>query len=456
MPQPAKAIVHEGMKIWVIKTSEMLATDNGNGRLLRSGLIAHLLDARGHDVTWWMSTFDHANRRQRSDHDMTERFGRSGTIRLLHSPGYRAVVSPARLWDHAVWGWRFARAIRSLAPPDLIFCAYPTLESAWVSVRCGRRHGLPVVLDLRDMWPDIIAAAVPAPLAGIGRIALTPLFSMARGALRGATALFGITEEFVEWGLRYAARPRNELDCAFPLAYPRNDLADDGSPSQADGGGKMWDDLGVERGQGFNVVLLGSLNGRRYEMEAVIEAARSLKHERPAVRLLICGDGENLARYRQLAADCPNVIFTGWITAAQIRSLLPRVHLGLVPYRNTPDFMMSVPNKAVEYFSAGIPVATSLRGTLARVLTEHDCGVQFDAARPATLVDHIRRLRASRPLHAAMSQRASELFQREFVAEEVYGRLIDRLEIIAARGAGERGAASGLAPPSARPVHTSP
>ena len=33
------------MNVWVVKTSEMLAGDNDNGRLLRSGMIAHMLDA---------------------------------------------------------------------------------------------------------------------------------------------------------------------------------------------------------------------------------------------------------------------------------------------------------------------------------------------------------------------------------------------------------------------------
>lgn len=420
------------MNIWVIKTSEMLATDKGNGRLLRSGLIAHLLDARGHDVTWWVSTFDHANREQRAPSNSTAKFGKRGALRMLRSPGYRSVVSVRRLIDHAIWGWRFARQLRRARPPDLIFCAYPTLESAWVAVRFGLRHRVPVVLDLRDMWPDIIAAVAPAALAPIARLVLAPMFWMARSACRGATALFGITEEFVDWGLTYAQRPRNEFDAAFPLAYPIGDIAGDSCGSAAEAAAH-WEGLGVTSRSAFNVIMLGSLNGQRYEMQAVIEAARQLRNDAKPVRVLICGDGENLPLYRRLASDCENVLFTGWIKAPQIRALLPRAHLGLVPYRNTPDFMMSVPNKAVEYLSAGIPVATSLRGTLARVLREHDCGVQFDANRPQTLADQIRSMRDNPDAHRERARRAAELFQREFVAEVVYGRLADRLERIAAQ-----------------------
>src|SRR6516165_8982491 len=147
------------MRVWVVKTSEMLAEDGNHGRLLRSGMIAQLLDQRGHDVTWWMSTFDHAHRRQRAARDLVRPFGSRGTIRMLRSPGYRRTVSLRRLADHLIWGRRFARAVHALPAPDVILCAYPTIESAWVCTRFGRAKGRPVAVDLRDMWPDILSRA---------------------------------------------------------------------------------------------------------------------------------------------------------------------------------------------------------------------------------------------------------------------------------------------------------
>ena len=81
------------------------------------------------------------------------------------------------------------------------------------------------------------------------------------------------------------------------------------------------------------------------------------------------------------------------MNAAQIRALLSRAQLGLVPYRNTPDLIMSVPNKVGEYLAAGVPVAACLQGTLARLLSVRHCGLQFEAREPASLVTLVRRLR---------------------------------------------------------------
>jgi glycosyltransferase involved in cell wall biosynthesis len=411
----------------------MLATDNRSGRLMRSGIIAQMLDGRGHEVTWWMSTFDHANRISRFDRDASTAFGSRGSIRMVHSRGYRASVSLARFMDHVTWARRFERAISAERQPDVIFCAYPTVEAARVCTRYGQRRSVPVVLDLRDMWPDLFGELPPPFLRPVARALLAPLRARAQAALRGATALFAITDEFLRWGLTVAGRPQGPLDAAFAQAYPLSSpkVLDD---EQAQEARALWDRLGVTRDAAFNVVLVGSITGRRVAMDAVLKAARMLQSDEHPVRFVLAGSGDDLALFREQARDCTNVLFPGWLRAAEIRELLARAHLGLVPYRNTPDFVMSVPTKAAEYFAAGIPVATSLRGTLPRVLREQECGREFDADHPESLVALVRVLRDDHALWSALSANALRAFHSRFVAEDVYGRLIDQLERIALSG----------------------
>ena len=415
------------MKFWVIKTSEMLAEDGNRGRLLRSGLIATTLEDRGHDVTWWMSTFDHANRRQRADHDEERRFGSRGRIVMLRSPGYGRSVSPRRMLDHAVWGARFAAAAKRAPRPDAIICSYPTIESAYVASRYGRRHGVPVIVDLRDMWPDILASAA-GRLEPVARLALAPWRFLAGRALRDATGLYAITEEFLDWGLAMAGRDRRADDAAFPLAYPSPDRGPDPTAEA------FWDRQDVVADGTITVVFIGALNGRSYRLEPVLEAARRLAAESAPVRFVICGDGDDLPRLKELTAGCVNVVLPGWISAPQVRALLARSQLGLVPYRNTPDFLMSVPNKAAEYLSFGVPVATSLGGTLARVLAQNGCGGSYAEHSAEELLALIRSLTTDPARTAALATAARRLFEREYRAEDVYNRLAARLEGLAAVG----------------------
>lgn len=425
------------MNVWVIKTSEMLATDSGRGRLLRSGMIAHMLESTGHTVTWWVSTFDHASKRQRFPFDENISFGKSGLIRLIFSPGYRGVVSIRRIFDHLYWGISFWRKIRSEIPPDIIFCAYPTVEAAFVCVHFGRRHGVPVVIDLRDMWPDIFVHAVPECARAIVRLIAAPYYLMSQYAFRNATALFGITREFVEWGLVRAGRPWGDLDRDYPLAYLKADLIEvektvNGVQSESEIEA-FWSAHVPDIKDCFNVVMIGSLNGKRYLMDTVFAAAKHLVNDKNKINFIICGDGENLNSYRIQAEGSSNIYFPGWINAAQVRALMKKAHLGLVPYRNTPDFVISIPNKAVEYLSAGLPVVTCLNGTLSRVLKENGCGEKYSNENPQSLVELLRSIRDDEYRFLQMRNYAIKLFEEKFVAENVYGQLIDHLDMIASR-----------------------
>ena len=59
-------------------------------------------------------------------------------------------------------------------PPDLISSAYPTVELCKSAIVYGNRHRIPVVLDMRDMWPDIILDSMPKAVRPFGRILMYP------------------------------------------------------------------------------------------------------------------------------------------------------------------------------------------------------------------------------------------------------------------------------------------
>jgi glycosyltransferase involved in cell wall biosynthesis len=195
----------------------------------------------------------------------------------------------------------------------------------------------------------------------------------------------------------------------------------------------FWDALGVSKSEHFNIVCIGSMTARRFEMPTVIAAARELQRGSSRAKFVLAGAGDDLQNYRKLARGCENVIFPGWLNAAQIRVLLSRAHLGLVPYRGTPDLLMSVPNKVGEYLAAGVPVATCLHGTLARMLSERGCGMLFEASQPDSLVALVRQMQDDAGLCDRLSVNAVTAYRDELDSGTVYGRLIARLETIAAQ-----------------------
>ena len=58
--------------------------------------------------------------------------------------------------------------------------------------------------------------------------------------------------------------------------------------------------------------------------------------------------------------DNPNVVFPGYMSASQIKSLMNICDYGLCPYIPKEAFLNSMPGKAIEYFSSGLPILGTL------------------------------------------------------------------------------------------------
>lgn len=345
------------------------------------------------------------------------------SFRILRGCGYRRNVSFQRIRDHRQIAREFAsRARTETRTPDVVLASYPPIELAAEAVNYARAARRPVVVDVRDLWPDIFADLLPGPLRAVGHAALWRMHGQAAAALSGATAIWGITDGFVDWGLQHTARERGPNDLAFPLSYssetPSAELEARGRASLASRGLLAGPDI-------FQITFAGSL-GRQFDFAPVLEAARRLR-DRP-VRFVCAGSGESEDSLRRAANDLPNLVFPGWLDRAELFVLLSESSVGLAPYANTWDFQASVPNKAIEYLSFGLPIVSSLDGELARLLQEHKCGLTYRRDVEGDLARTIERVLEDPTLRAGMSARGRQLYADRFTGSVVYGSMVHALK----------------------------
>lgn len=420
------------MNVWLLKISEPLPAGEASGdRLLRTGGFAQFLSEQGHRVTWWASGFDHARKQQQCARQTALNVGERLTIHLLRGVAYRANVSLARLLNHWQVARQFARWAPRLPPPDIIVSAWPTVELCDQSVRYGQRHKVPVVLDLRDMWPDVLVDAVPRAARPLARLLLQPMFASARRASAGAAAIIGITDAYVQWGLERSGRPRSALDRSFPLAYSSRTPP----PTAIREAEQFWDGRGVRAEDKEITTCFVGMLGALGDLETIVQAANQARVRGKALRLVMCGEGDRREALERLAAGNPKVIFPGWVNAAQIHVLLRRCFAGLDPLPDRYDFIAAINNKAVEYLSAGLPLISSPRtGVLCKLLKQHQCGLSYDCGDTAALAAIFASLGEDTATRERMSANASRLFEEMFVAEKVYGGMMRYLEEVAASG----------------------
>ena len=411
------------VKIWLIQLGEPLPTD-GQVRLYRTGILADRMAEAGHAVTWWAPTFNHPRKRYRDSKDSSVNVRPNYQIQLLHAQAYARNASLARLRYQQSMARKFDRRIREISPPDLILSSFPTPELSAVAVRYARQMNVPIVIDIRDLWPDVFYNFIPGALHSLARLILAGMVRRNRYIFRHATGLIGISPSYLRWGLTLAARSARPTDRVFPLGYVRPSV-----PS------REYDHIKEELARSsidrtrIICSFVGTF-GKSYDLETVIDAARILHGEGDTtVQFVICGDGERAPVLRRRAAGLENVVFLGWVSGHTIRVLLDMSDIGLVTYvRNATQ---SLPNKPFEYFSAGLPVLSSLRGELSDLVERHDCGLNYEPGEVTSFLTQLRTLSSNTQRRKAMSRNAIALFEHRFSGDSIYAAMVEYLTEIA-------------------------
>jgi glycosyltransferase involved in cell wall biosynthesis len=410
------------MTIWIITTGEQLPDIDGeNVRLWRSVLLTRELLKRGHQVVRWSSTFDHSKKTHRFQENTVIEVDRNYRISFIKSPGYSTNTSMQRFYDHIVMAKKFAKIIKTEKKPDIILCSLPTIELCNEATKYGEEYNVPVVLDGRDMWPDLFEEAIPKRLKFLGKILLFTLYKNVKKACKNATFLSGISEPYVNWELNYAGRERREFDKSFSHGYISE------SPKEEDIklANKFWKEQGI-RDQDFNICLFSAM-GNVIDIDKVLIAAQKVKTFN--IKFVLCGDGVKLEEFKIKASGIKNIIFPGWIDASQIWTLMRLSKIGILPYWDIDNYKMNIPNKPIEYLSAGLPILSSVSGLVKELIEKHECGFFYEDG--LELSTQIEMILNNPTLLNNMSKNAQKLFKDKFVASKVYGDMADYLIEIA-------------------------
>jgi glycosyltransferase involved in cell wall biosynthesis len=415
------------MRVVLVTAGEPLPTDRADVRLHRTGQFAAWLAARGHAVDWVTNRFDHFQKLQRPTTG-TVTVAPNYRIHLLESRGYGRNISVQRFLDHADLGRSFRALAPQLGQADVVLAAMPTIELAAESVRWARAVGAASLVDIRDLWPDIMIERAPAGTRWIARLALSRLARTLGDALRNADGIIGLNQTFVDWGVAGAGRMAGLNDAEIPLGYAMRALSEGDRESAM----QFWRNAGLHFTADAPPILAfaGSISSQ-FDFAPVLAAGDRLRAR--GIRIVVCGTGERRPDLERAAGSHPELCLPGWCSYAQLRVLFEHAAMGLLPYRDSVNFQNHLPNKAGEYLAHGLPIAWSLgTGPLAQLISDHEVGFSYDMNGERLAMQVNALLDAPQ---SAESKRAAAraLFQAQFDAERVHQRLLEHLTLAARR-----------------------
>ena len=344
-------------------------------------------------------------------------------LHFHRTPGAPATGNPVlREWRDIA---AHADAIEALVQqwrPDIIHAHSPVLN-AIAAQRVAKRHGIPLVYEIRAFWEDA-AVGNGTGTEGSPRYWLTR--QLETHAVRNADAVAVICE-----GLRSDLATRG-IDSAKIIVSPNGvDMEQFGTPVPRDPA--LTAQLGLE---GADVVgFIGSFYD--YEgLDDLIAAMPRLVRARPKAKLLLVGGGPCDQALRDQALASPfadHIVFVGRVPHDQVEHYYAQIDILAYPRKAMRLTDLVTPLKPLEAMAQGQLVAASSVGGHRELIEDGVTGTLFPPDDPAGMAAALAGLFADRSIWDERRALARAFVERErnwssniLRYEPVYQRLLAR------------------------------
>lgn len=267
--------------------------------------------------------------------------------------------------------------------PDVIVATSPQFFCGWAGVLASWLRWRPLVLEIRDIWPESIAVVGAMKKGLLLRFLEFLEVRMYRSARHIVTVGDGYRDQILAKVPQQARHIRvitNGVDSLFiEPAHPDDALLEA---------------LGL-KGK-FIVSYVGTI-GMAHGLEVAIEAARRL-HDSGCdeVGFLIVGDGARREALRKLARDSgveSLVIFPGRMPRERMPGILSASDACLIHLKKSDLFEKVIPSKIFETMALGRPIIMGVEGESRDIVMRAGAGLAMEPDSVDSLLNAIDRLR---------------------------------------------------------------
>jgi glycosyltransferase involved in cell wall biosynthesis len=411
------------MKVWIFQTGEPLHCDLGNPRPMRAMNLTNKLIEMGHSVTLWSSAFYHQEKRHRVNEYKKIVFSKFLEIHLIPSPGYIKNIGIKRLYDHIVLAINLKKILKKESSiPDIAFIGYPPIEFAYVAQKWLAKNNVRTILDIKDLWPEIFISFLPKSMKIFVKFFLFPYFYLAKQVINNATAISSMTDSFLNYTINSFGRNRSKIDLATPFSSPKIKLTYDELKTAK----KWWRKHKLNMNAIFRICYIGNLSPN-IDLRPIKQAALYFEKECKEVEFVICGDGVSFEEYKFKFRDIRSVKFIGRVDPSKAVALSLISQASLIPYKNSKDFQLSLPNKFVDSLSYELPIFSPLSGEVAKMIEKYNIGISYGKSFSKSLIEGVNILLDNNILLKEMIKNCRNLHKKHFENEAVYKNLANHL-----------------------------
>jgi len=329
-------------------------------------------------------------------------------------------------WDRmrAFLKFAFGATLKAAAlPVDIVFATSTPLTIAVPAVYAARRQKVPMVFEVRDLWPEI-----PIAIGALkGRIAIEASLWLERWAYRHAANIIALSPG-MKTGIIRTGYPENKVH-VIPNGA---DLELFTVPLTVEQEFRRRFEWLQDRPLVVYTGALGMMNGVEY-LAHLAAATRLLMSE---ARFLVVGSGKEWNKVRQIAHNLgvlnQNFFMLDSLPKMAIPAVLAAANIATSLFIDLPEIWVNSANKFFDALASGTPLAVNYRGWQAELLEESGAGLVLDVQdveqSAARLVEALKNPAWLAQAGKAARDLAEKRFSRDKLARDLEAILISTIE----------------------------
>jgi len=295
---------------------------------------------------------------------------------------------------------------------DVIICSSPPLFISLTSYFISRIKKIPLIFDVRDIWPDVAAEIGEIEKNSIKYKVLDLLADF---IYKKSYKINVVTKMKKEKLIRKGIKEEkiNYISNGFDKEFLENPIDKE-----------IINEFSLK--DKFVLIYVGTI-GLAQGLDIILDAANDLKNH-DNIKFLIIGDGLEKDDLQKKAKqlNLNNLNFLGIYPHEKIYTFLKYSDVSIIPLRNE-NLKDSVPSKLFESLGAGCPVILSAVGESLSILKESNGGLSIDPGDSKALTDSILKLYNNEDLRKKMSKNGQKYVLNNFTRFEIAKKLKDEL-----------------------------
>jgi len=262
---------------------------------------------------------------------------------------------------------------------NLIFVRESLLANSCIVV--GKKNNIPVILDMRENRPDMILSN-SFGLKKIIAFMYSKIVKMFENKyLPKFKHIFTVSNELKDWTEKNYNIENKKV--TILANYPNSQIISSSKKFRKSNYSLINKNL--------RLVFAGHVNYNR-GLQYIIPALAIMNKKGLNTSLHIIGNGSYISKIKSLTNKYrlnKKVYFHNLIDPSKLMETLAQYDIGLTPYLINKHTSVTVPGKLFEYMAIGLPILSSPRMSVTKIIDKHNCGLYYETFAPEEIANKI-------------------------------------------------------------------